>query len=246
MADAGTSAAAGAAMGSVVPGVGTVIGGLGGALIGGISSLFGQSSANRTNKELQAQANKFSAKQAQKQMDFQREMSSTAYQRSMADMKAAGLNPMLAYSQGGASTPSGAMGSVQAAKVENALGPAIATALEARRLQKEIKAVDSQTDLNNAVAMTQRAQTKLNETNAKVASKNAEVLEAQMPAITKKAKLDAAQADIDQNLLKYDNITRRVGQATGIANSAKDLINPFKFGAPRASDSMRNDRVYRP
>ena len=54
----------------------------------------------------------FSAKAADKQMDFQEYMSNTAYQRAVKDMRKAGLNPILAARIGGASTPAGAMAQI--------------------------------------------------------------------------------------------------------------------------------------
>jgi hypothetical protein len=68
-------------------------------------------------------SNEQSAKSAQAQMDFQERMSSTAYQRQMADMLKAGLNPILAGNSGGASTPGGASYDAKAPKFsETALG----------------------------------------------------------------------------------------------------------------------------
>lgn len=52
-----------------------------------------------------AEAQQFSAGQADIARNWEKMMSDTSYQRAVGDMKSAGLNPMLAYSQGGASTP---------------------------------------------------------------------------------------------------------------------------------------------
>lgn len=56
-------------------------------------------------------ANQFSAEQAAMQRNWETEMSNTQYQRAIADMEAAGLNPGLAYQQGGATSHSGASAS---------------------------------------------------------------------------------------------------------------------------------------
>ena len=57
----------------------------------------------------------FQAKEAQTNRNWQERMANTAYQRQMADLKAAGLNPILAALNGGAATPSGSTATGSAA-----------------------------------------------------------------------------------------------------------------------------------
>lgn len=78
----------------------------------------------------QQTAMSYNSAQAAANRAWQEKMSNTSYQRAVEDMRKAGINPILAYTQGGASTPSGAQGTIGSASMGMASSSALgATAL---------------------------------------------------------------------------------------------------------------------
>jgi hypothetical protein len=163
--------------------------------------------------QAQQDANKTNMQIAQNQMDFQQRNSDTGYQRAVKDLKLAGLNPMLAYSQGPASTPSGATTTV-APTVTPETAKAATMGAQTMLNQQSTKA---DVELKSAQVTTQAEQQKL--------------LAAQKLQSEAAAYKDASQTYKPEEFSKYvasqiKSNNEAAGYQAASAANARDRISP--------------------
>jgi len=212
---------------------------LGDILSAGISGYFSAKSAKDRNKAQMAQA--------QAQMDFQERMSSTAHQREVVDLRAAGLNPILSATGGsGASTPGGAM-----ANIEQEIGPAISSALQAANVTqnlKNMKAARKNIEADTKIKKEQRTLTEnLNATeyfkqgklafDQKVSDMTYQTLQAQLTGHLLERDIDSGGLPRMNSIGSWTRILNRIipsitAAGTGVAGF---LIGKGKGGKPGLS-----------
>lgn len=141
-------------------------------MVGGALNFAGAVAANQANKQIARDQMAFQKESNAEQMAFQERMSNTSYQRAMNDMRQAGLNPILAYNQGGASSPAGTSSAGAGANMVNTMSGAVSSALDARRAKYEVENMKMQNDLIHDQAASARTQAAKNISEMHLAEDN--------------------------------------------------------------------------
>jgi hypothetical protein len=194
-----------------------------GSALGAISGFLGGQSANKASQE-----------SAQQQMAFQADMANTSYQRAVADLNAAGLSPMLAYSKGGAAVPTGSSYKAENVGAAAAEGAVKGSQPSLTKAQIDVAKSQEQLNIQSAKQVAEQARKTALEVEqmptqllydlavkgSQINTNNAQA--AQTTALEALTKLGKAPAP-DTNIVR--NIKDAVNYGGGVLGNAKSVLD---------------------